>query len=531
MDGVSRVVCIVCIITAAVILAIIITIVIVVAVLASDRIGFSEYTAEYHYDYGHGHQLVVQESSFSDYSFSVRQAYNGEFYSNMFYDEFDNYIVICNRFGDPSKDGHHNCYSLTGSYYGGFHISHSFSKQSSEVECPSVPNPVLPGSKPRKLDKCDFYSARSETYLEEVWVDSDNDYPVAVHIVSYDDDGVVVSDYTMKYASFIPEKPTDKSLLKEPDGVKVYNFRHGNSASSVLDRISNLIQRFTGSDASSKIGKGSTTADKFFRRLENERKLRSVIRLPAPMIGGPMFGSAPMSMQRRDNTTIPKSFDARTAFGNCSSVIGTITDQKDCGSCWAMSTAAVLADRACINGVSNKQLSPQYMVDCYKQQLGCNGGYASTVWSDIISYGTVPESCYSFQAKDGDCPTRCSHGTTINDQMKVRPKKFYSPWSKTDTERVQAIQREIMEHGPVAASFLVFRNFYSLDGGVYHRSPTDTYVGGHMVRIIGWGVENGEDYWLVANSWGKDWNENGLFKIGRGRNECNIESTVVAGLF
>ena len=54
--------------------------------------------------------------------------------------------------------------------------------------------------------------------------------------------------------------------------------------------------------------------------------------------------------------------------------------------------------------------------------------------------------------------------------------------------------------------------------------------GGHAVKIIGWGVEEGVDYWLVANSWNEDWGDKGLFKIKRGNNECGIESRISAGL-
>ncbi|KHJ99374.1 hypothetical protein OESDEN_00612, partial [Oesophagostomum dentatum] len=54
--------------------------------------------------------------------------------------------------------------------------------------------------------------------------------------------------------------------------------------------------------------------------------------------------------------------------------------------------------------------------------------------------------------------------------------------------------------------------------------------GGHAVKIIGWGKENGVPYWLIANSWNTDWGEKGLFRMLRGSNECNIEQSVVAGL-
>ncbi|RCN24413.1 hypothetical protein ANCCAN_29890, partial [Ancylostoma caninum] len=55
-------------------------------------------------------------------------------------------------------------------------------------------------------------------------------------------------------------------------------------------------------------------------------------------------------------------------------------------------------------------------------------------------------------------------------------------------------------------------------------------VGGHAVRILGWGVDNKTPYWLVANSWNTDWGENGYFRIVRGLNECGIEHAIVAGL-
>lgn len=55
-------------------------------------------------------------------------------------------------------------------------------------------------------------------------------------------------------------------------------------------------------------------------------------------------------------------------------------------------------------------------------------------------------------------------------------------------------------------------------------------VGRHAIRILGWGIENGESYWLAANSWNSDWGENGFFKIRRGNNECGVENTIIAGL-
>ena len=89
-----------------------------------------------------------------------------------------------------------------------------------------------------------------------------------------------------------------------------------------------------------------------------------------------------------------------------------------------------------------------------------------------------------------------------------------------------------MEHGPVSASFWTFSDwgdYQNWPSPVYHRSKTAVFSGGHAVLIIGWGTENGEDYWLIANSWGTSFREGGYFKMRRGINECNIEEGVIAG--
>ena len=89
---------------------------------------------------------------------------------------------------------------------------------------------------------------------------------------------------------------------------------------------------------------------------------------------------------------------------------------------------------------------------------------------------------------------------------------------------------EIMTYGPVEGAFTVYADFEAYTSGVYQHTY-GRYLGGHAIRIIGWGVENGQKYWLVANSWNESWGENGYFKILKGVNECGIEGQVVAGRY
>ena len=71
-------------------------------------------------------------------------------------------------------------------------------------------------------------------------------------------------------------------------------------------------------------------------------------------------------------------------------------------------------------------------------------------------------------------------------------------------------------------------NIYFIPG--VYRHVTGEMLGGHAIKILGWGTENGTPYWLVANSWNYDWGDKGYFKILRGNDECGIESDVVAGI-
>jgi len=72
--------------------------------------------------------------------------------------------------------------------------------------------------------------------------------------------------------------------------------------------------------------------------------------------------------------------------------------------------------------------------------------------------------------------------------------------------------------------------FYLLPAiGVYEKTLNSNFVKWQYVKLIGWGVENGVDYWLMVNSWGYEWGQNGLFKIKRGTNECLVDQYATAG--
>ena len=87
----------------------------------------------------------------------------------------------------------------------------------------------------------------------------------------------------------------------------------------------------------------------------------------------------------------------------------------------------------------------------------------------------------------------------------------------------------IMEGGPVETAFTVYSDFENYAGGIYHH-VSGGMAGGHAVKFVGWGVDNGQKYWKVANSWNPYWGEKGYFRIVRGTNEGGIEHQVIGSV-
>lgn len=72
---------------------------------------------------------------------------------------------------------------------------------------------------------------------------------------------------------------------------------------------------------------------------------------------------------------------------------------------------------------------------------------------------------------------------------------------------------ELYTNGPATASFTVYEDFLTYKSGVYKHTGGGFPMGGHAIKILGWGVENGTPYWLCANSWNPTWGDHGFFKI------------------
>jgi len=258
---------------------------------------------------------------------------------------------------------------------------------------------------------------------------------------------------------------------------------------------------------------------------------------------------------------LPTDFDWRTdaRAANCPSV-KEVRDQSDCGSCWAFGSVEAMTDRVCIasNGTKTDHLSAEDVTSCDKLgDMGCNGGVPSTVYSyyqlsGIVTGGNYGDKsmCYSYQlapcahhtvsTKYPNCSSstktpKCERSCIDNGAKWLGDKKHgqggYSVCQQgMNGKCADAMQQEIYTNGPITGMFFVHQSFVSYKSGVYSSKLVgDPMLGGHAIKIMGWGTEDGTPYWLVANSWNEDWGDAGFFKILRGSNEDQIENPVING--
>ncbi|XP_055617229.1 cathepsin B-like [Toxorhynchites rutilus septentrionalis] len=250
---------------------------------------------------------------------------------------------------------------------------------------------------------------------------------------------------------------------------------------------------------------------------------------------------------------LPENFDSREQWPNCPT-IREIRDQGSCGSCWAFGAVEAMSDRICIHseGKVHFRVSAEDLVSCcHTCGFGCNGGFPGAAWSYWVRKGLVSggpfgsdQGCQPYAIApcehhvNGSRPSCEGEGGKTPKCVKKCQASYNVPYAKDKrfgkssysiARHEGQIQKEIMTNGPVEGAFTVYEDLLHYKEGVYQH-VAGKMLGGHAIRIIGWGVENDTKYWWIANSWNSDWGDNGYFKILRGEDHLGIESSIAAGL-
>jgi C1A family cysteine protease len=188
-----------------------------------------------------------------------------------------------------------------------------------------------------------------------------------------------------------------------------------------------------------------------------------------------------------------------------------VKNQEQCGSCWAFSATETVESANLIAGRSVPALGPQEIVDCDRNDDGCNGGDPREALDWVKSQGGQDtEACYPYTAQNGACQSsRCSPALNVNNVYAV---------AGSEPSIYSALRSAPLSICCDAEPW----QYYT--GGILTAAQCGLSID-HAIQLVGYSPNSG-GYWIVRNSWGADWGENGYIYLQYGQNTCGITSRV-----
>jgi cathepsin B len=228
-------------------------------------------------------------------------------------------------------------------------------------------------------------------------------------------------------------------------------------------------------------------------------------------------GAGKVSVKANPSLSVPQAYDVRMVWPKC---MTPIQAQEKCIAGAAFAAAGLLGERLCINTSQSivQSLSSQYLIDCVNQMIACKQELsAEQLFDHLQIIGTPTEECQPYQSQQG-IPYVCRTNWCMKKGVKMVLYRCVQGSYKV-IEGADSIKEEILRYGPVMTYFDVYADFKNYIAGIYTRA-SNVRLGAAATRVIGWGVENGIEYWICRSSFGLDWGENGHFRIKLG--EVNI---------
>ena len=235
-----------------------------------------------------------------------------------------------------------------------------------------------------------------------------------------------------------------------------------------------------------------------------------------------------LKMEDLSSINMTKSFTPSALFRPLDSLdwreTGAVTpvkDQRRCSSCWAFSTTGVVESQHFLKTKILVSLSEQNLMDCaggLGKDVGCKPFSKYTAFNYIRdNRGIDTEESYPYEAAMDSCRFSVKAvGANVTGYVKI-------------PQNESALLEAVTTIGPISVSIDASNTtFHHYNGGVYYNPVCSTTNLDHAVLVVGYGTLNGQDYWLVKNSWGEDWGLKGYIMMARNQNNnCGIITQAV----